>query len=207
MKPPAELTERERFVWLLGYGAGRREPSQSSSAGEAVTDEMIRAGAKATFDFLAAPTPAEPAQQDTKEAEPTDEQIIAAARTAKAKHWNLRDEDCVLIGRAVLALAGQQSERPAPAGQAVGADEIHLAWRGALKACGVSEADRDAISQVVRDMLASQAERPAEPVAFGRIRLANIATVMVRGRNELHLKFNNDQDLREAYAEITRRER
>ena len=49
-----------------------------------------------------------------------------------------------------------------PAGQAVGADEIHLAWRGALKACGVSEGDRDAISQVVRDMLAaSQAERPA----------------------------------------------
>jgi len=58
--------------------------------------------------------------------------------------------------------AGQQSERPAPAGQAVGGDAIHLAWRGALKACGVSEADRDAISQVVRDMLAaSQAERPA----------------------------------------------
>lgn len=45
-----------------------------------------------------------------------------------------------------------------------------------------------------------------EPVAFGRIALANIATVMVHGRNELHLKFNNDADLREAYAEITKRE-
>jgi hypothetical protein len=201
MKPPAELTERERFVWLLGYGAGRREPSQSSSAGEAVTDEMIRAGAKATFDFLAAPTPAEPAQQDTKEAEPTDEQIIAAARTAKAKHWNLRDEDCVLIGRAVLALAGQQSERPAPAGQAV---ELRMA----LERIAALDSYGPAAGEIARAALAaSQAERPAEPVAFGRIRLANIATVMVRGRNELHLKFNNDQDLREAYAEITRRER
>jgi hypothetical protein len=49
--------------------------------------------------------------------------------------------------------------------------------------------------------LASQA-----PVAFGRIKLSNIATVMVHGRNELHLKFNNDTDLRDAYAEITKRE-
>lgn len=37
------------------------------------------------------------------------------------------------------------------------------------------------------------------------MRLANIATVMVHGRNELHLKFNNDEDLREAYREITER--
>jgi len=35
------------------------------------------------------------------------------------------------------------------------------------------------------------------------MRLANIATVLVHGRNELHLKFNNDADLRAAYDEIT----
>jgi hypothetical protein len=51
--------------------------------------------------------------QGTRQAEPvalTDEQIIAAARTAKAAHWNLTDAGCVLIGRAVLAAASA----PAP---------------------------------------------------------------------------------------------
>lgn len=28
------------------------------------------------------------------------------------------------------------------------------------------------------------------------------ATVLVNGRNELHLKFNNDDELRRAYAEL-----
>jgi hypothetical protein len=37
------------------------------------------------------------------------------------------------------------------------------------------------------------------------MRLANIATVLVHGRNELHLKFNSDADLRAAYEEITQR--
>lgn len=36
------------------------------------------------------------------------------------------------------------------------------------------------------------------------MRYANIATVMVHGRNELHLRFNNDADLRTAYDEVTR---
>jgi hypothetical protein len=37
------------------------------------------------------------------------------------------------------------------------------------------------------------------------MKLSNIATVLVRGRKELHLKFNNDSDLRDAYVEITKR--
>lgn len=39
---------------------------------------------------------------------------------------------------------------------AVNAQPIHLAWRGALKACGVNDADRDAISEVVLSMLAEK---------------------------------------------------
>lgn len=39
---------------------------------------------------------------------------------------------------------------------------IHLAWRGALKACGVGEADRDAISDVVIAMLGAPAKEGAE---------------------------------------------
>lgn len=39
-----------------------------------------------------------------------------------------------------------------------------------------------------------------------KLNLANIATVKVQGRNELHLKFNNDLDMAEAYARITRAE-
>ena len=38
------------------------------------------------------------------------------------------------------------------------------------------------------------------------MKLANIATVKAGGRLELHLKFNNDDDLCEAYAQITRNE-
>lgn len=37
------------------------------------------------------------------------------------------------------------------------------------------------------------------------MRLSNIGTVLVHGRNELHLKFNNDKDLKQAYVEITQR--
>jgi hypothetical protein len=38
------------------------------------------------------------------------------------------------------------------------------------------------------------------------LRLANIATVKVHGKLELHLKFANEMDLLEAYARITRAE-
>lgn len=41
------------------------------------------------------------------------------------------------------------------------AAHIHLAWRGALKACGVSGADRDAISEVVLSMLAEDGDQAA----------------------------------------------
>jgi Na+/phosphate symporter len=38
------------------------------------------------------------------------------------------------------------------------------------------------------------------------MKLANIATVMAGGRLELHLKFNTNEDLLEAYVQITRNE-
>lgn len=41
---------------------------------------------------------------------------------------------------------------------------------------------------------------------MSKLKLANIATVKVNGRNELHLKFNNEDELREAYCRITRAE-
>lgn len=46
--------------------------------------------------------------------------------------------------------------QPGAAEVAAGAESshVHLAWRGALKACGVGEADRNAISEVVMSMLA-----------------------------------------------------
>lgn len=66
------------------------------------------------------------------------------------------------------------------------ATPVHLAWRGALKACGVSEADRDAIAEVVAGMLnestppaAAQAQAvqldPIDALRFG----ANVAETLL----------------------------
>lgn len=49
----------------------------------------------------------------------------------------------------------------------VDAQPIHLAWRGALKACGVNEAERDAISEVVLSMLAESSALPPAPSTEG----------------------------------------
>jgi hypothetical protein len=57
--------------------------------------------------------------------------------------------------------AARAAPQPATA-DAVQAERIHLAWRGSLKACGVSEADRDAIGEVVLSMLAERAALAAQ---------------------------------------------
>ena len=51
---------------------------------------------------------------------------------------------------------------------------------------------------MIREACAALASPTSAPVLAN----ANRATVLVRDRNELHLKFNNDTELRQAYAEL-----
>lgn len=61
------------------------------------------------------------------------------------------------------------TERGAVAWAGVDAQPIHLAWRGALKACGVSDADCEAISAVVLSMLSEPIALPYAPSTEGEI--------------------------------------
>ena len=126
---------------------------------EAMRGQSENKIARASYAELLAAAPQAPSGQ---QAEPTDEQLIAAARTAKAKHWSLRDEDCVLIGRAVLALAGQQSERPAPAGQAVVIRALTMARHALVNLRINKSAESLALANALDEALAGQqSERPA----------------------------------------------
>lgn len=74
----------------------------------------------------------------------TDAQIAALLETAAVLETDDVYPDLLVMVRA--AIAASKDVLPAVA-------QIHFAWRGALKACGVSEPDRDAISEVVIGML------------------------------------------------------
>lgn len=73
------------------------------------------------------------------------------------------DASWQVVGPLYLGAAPQ----PAVAAGWVDEQQIHMAWRGALKACGVSEADRDAIGAVVLSMLAESAALPPAPSTEG----------------------------------------
>lgn len=74
--------------------------------------------------------------------------------------------------RAIVIAALESTERLAGGGELVAQDHIHLAWRGALMACGVGEADRNVISEVVLSMLPTTPTPQAErvPLSEGEIR-------------------------------------
>ena len=98
-----------------------------------------------------------------QQAEPTDEQIANWPLTLYDFTGNIADINALIVNREKLrALAGQHSERPAPAGQAVG-DELDLI-ESVLQGYPRSMAQADALRTVTKlraILAASQAERPA----------------------------------------------
>jgi hypothetical protein len=117
---------------------------------------------------------AAPQAPSGQQAEPADEQIINALKDVADENVLSEYTSAIVdAGRALLALARHPSERPAPAGQAVGeiieqcaaaCEEIARDFRDVGMAYGAEHCAKKLRAQITINaaLAASQAERPAE---------------------------------------------